>query len=290
MHYLETLKKGISTVNKNYQLLFIQTGILIIAFFLFLLVVGTPVIIIFTKAGFELPEEGFKELLKMLLKEGLQGYLSLVLTIILSLLIYILIASLIFIYAVAGTSGVLMSYIAGNEGYSWSLFHSYGKRFFKKFLLLSLVGLFTLILLSFIAGLISGLIKAPTIPYSNFFKEFFSNFLNLLSILLSLGMVILFMATFTYAAGILLLKEPATGVFGALKEALNFIIKKPESIVFYGILSFGAIIVTIFFGILGTIFKGFGGFILYQLLLSIVQIYINLSVISCAFVYLKESL
>lgn len=289
MNYRDTIKKGIETVNKNYQLIFIQTGILIIAFFLFLLIVGTPVIIIFTKAGIELPEEGLKGFLKIILKEGIQSYLSLVIILILSLLIYILFTSLIFIYAVAGTSGVLMSYIRGNEGYSWSLFHGYGKRFFKKFLLLLIIGLFTLILLSFTAGLISGLTKAPIIPYSDFIKEFFSNFLNLLSILLSFGMVIFFMATFTYAAGILLLKE-STGVFGALKESLNFIIKRADSFVFYTLLSLGAIIIIIFFGMLGTIFKGYGGFVLYQLLLSILQIYINLSVISCAFVYLKDSL
>ncbi|MCX7793025.1 MAG: hypothetical protein N2257_01255 [Thermodesulfovibrionales bacterium] len=293
MNYREAIKRGITTVNTNYKLLFIQTGILVIAFLLFLLVVGTPVIIVFAKSGLDLPEEGFKDILKNILKVGLRDYLTLIITIMLSLLIYLVIASVIFIYTLAGTSGVLMSYIAKKEVYSWVLFHSYGKRFFKKFLLLSITGLITLMVLSFVAGIISGLTKSAAPVSEDFIKEFFTNFFYLLSILLSLGMVILFMAIFTYAAGILLLNESITssvkGVFEALKGALKFIIRKPESLVFYSILSIAAIILTMIFGIIGTSFKGPGGFVLYQLLLSIVQIYINLSVISCAFVYLKES-
>lgn len=298
MTYREAIKNGIKAVNKNHQLLLIQTGALILAFFLFILIVGVPAIIIFTKAGFELPEEGFRDFLKSILNQGFKTYLSIFITIMLSLLIYILIASFIVIYSIAGSSGILMSYITGKGGYSWGLFHTYGKRFFKRFLFLSLAGLVSLLLLSFIAGLLSGLTKA--VPVSslideNFLKDFITNFFNLLSVFLSLGMVIFFMAIFTYAAGLLLLKEPssrtsASAVLEVLKEAWVFIIKKPESLLFYGLLSLGAIMLTLFFGIIGTIFKGPGGFILYQLTLSVIQIYINLSVISCAFVYLKESL
>lgn len=284
MRYRDALKQGIDRINKNYQLLFVQIGALIIAFSLFILVVGVPLIIIFTKTGIEFPENGFKGLIEMIFKGGLSTYLSIIVTVILSLFIYIIIASIIFIYAIAGTSGVIMYSISGRENYSWRLFTSLGKGLFKRFLLLSISGLLMLIMISFLAGLFSGLTKVATSISGDLLRDFLRNFLNLLSILLSFGAVIFFMAIFTYAAGFIILKEEKT--FVALKDSFNFIMSKPDALVFYSLLSIGAIILTISFGFLGTSFKSLSGLALYQLILSIIQIYINLSILSSAFVYL----
>ncbi len=285
MRYREALKQGIDSINKNYQLLFVQIGALILAFFLFILIVGVPLIIVFTKTGIEFPENGFKGLIELIFKEGeLSAYLTIVITVILSLFIYIIIASIIFIYAIAGTSGVIMYFISGRENYSWRLFTSLGKGLFKRFLLLSISGLLMLIMISFLAGLFSGLTKVATSISGELLRDFLRNFLNLLSILLSLGAVIFSMAIFTYAAGFMILKEEKT--ISALKDSFNFVMGKPDALVFYSLLSIGAIILTISFGLLGTFFKSLSSLALYQLILSIIQIYINLSILSSAFVYL----
>ncbi|MFN3739385.1 MAG: hypothetical protein ACK4TF_01770 [Thermodesulfovibrionales bacterium] len=287
MRYRDALKQGIDRINKNYQLLFVQIGALIITFFLFILVVGVPLIIVFTKTGIEFPENGFKGLTELIFKEGgLSAYLSIVITVILSLSLYIIIASTIFIYAIAGTSGVIMYSISGRENYSWRLFTGLGRKLFKRFLLLSILGLLMLIMISFLAGLFSGLTKVGTSISGGLLRDFLRNFLNLLSILISLGAVIFFMAIFTYAAGFMILKEEKT--LAALKDSFDFVIGRPDALVFYSLLSIGAIILTISFGFLGTFFKSLSGLALYQLILSIIQIYINLSVLSSAFVYLYD--
>ncbi len=286
MRYRDALKQGIERVNKNYQLLFVQTGALIIAFFLFILIVGVPLIIVFTKTGIELPENGLKGLIELIFNKGLSTYISIVITVIAGLLIYIVIASIIFIYTLAGTSGVIMHSISGRGDYSWRLFTSLGKGLFKRFLQLSILGLLMLILLSFLAGLFSGLTQVTSIS-GDLLRDFLRNFLNLLSILLSLGAVIFFMAIFTYAAGFMILKEEKT--IGALKDSLNFVTGKPDALIFYTFLSIGAIILTISLGFLGSLFKSLSGLGLYELILSIIQIYINLSVLSSAFVYLYDS-
>ncbi len=287
MEYSLAIKEGFRKVNKNYQLLLIQTGVLILAFFLFFVIVGIPIIVAFSKIGLELPEAGLKELIGLILQKGLSGYKTIIITVAGSLLIYLVLSSLLFIYTIAATCGMLMGAIKSNESFSWGLFRHYGKTLFPGFLRLSLAGILIFIIISFIAGLVGGFTKGLSggAGGDNFIKDFFDNLLNLISVLFTFSAIIIFMATFTYGAGFMILRKEKA--LQALKSSIKFIFfKNPGALLFYVLLSMGAIVVSLSFGLIGLVFKGVITFTLYQLVLSVIQIYINLLVLAGAFAYL----
>ncbi len=282
MGYIEVIKTGIQNLNRNYQLLVIHMGTFILTFILFLLIVGIPLVIAFTKIGLELPENGLKGLIEIIIN-NLSIYKNFVLTIIISLLSYIFLSSMLFVYIIAGTCGVLMSSLKSGVAFSWGLFTQQGKELFGNFLRLSIVGILLFILISFFAGLIGGITKILSPGQRDFLENFYTNLLNLISIVLTLLVIILFMATLTYGAGIMSIKRK--GALKSLKSSVIFIFKNPDALLFFVILSLTAIVLTIATGLVSILLKG-SSFVLYQLILSFVQIYVNLAIISSSFAYL----
>jgi len=284
MGYINIIKTGIQTLNRNYQLLVIQMGAFILAFILFLLIVGIPLVIAFTKIGLELPDNGLAGLLEIILN-NLSVYKTFVLTIMTSLLTYLLISSLLFVYIIAGTCGVLMNSLKGGETFSWGHFTHQGKELFGSFLRLSIVGILLFLLISFFAGLIGGITKVLSPGQGDFLENFYTNLLNLIPIVFTLLAIILFMATLTYGAGIMSIERQ--GALKSLKSSVIFIFKNPDALLFFVILSLTAIVLTITTGLVSLLLKGFS-FVLYQLILSFVQIYVNLAIISSSFAYLTK--
>jgi hypothetical protein len=284
MRYLEFIKTGIQTLNRNYQLLVIQMGALVLAFILFIIIVGIPLIIAFSKIGLELPEKGLTELFEILIN-NFSLYKTFALSIAISLFSYLLISLFLFVYIIAGTCGVLMDSLKGGETFSWRHFTHQGKELFGSFLSLSIVGILLFLLISFFAGLIGGITKVLSPGQGDFLENFYTNLLNLISILFTLSIIILFMATLTYGAGIMSIERQ--GALKSLKSSVIFIFKNPDALLFFVILSLTAIILTITTGLVSLLFKGFS-FVVYQLILSLVQIYVNLAIISSSFAYLTK--
>jgi len=284
MGYINVIKTGVQNLNRNYQLLVIHMGTLILAFILFLLIVGIPLVIAFTKIGLELPEKGLTGLIEIIIN-NLSVYKTFVLTIITSLLTYLLISSLLFVYIIAGTCGVLMDSLKDEGSFSWKNFTHRGKELFGSFLRLSIVGILLFLLISFFAGLIGGITKVLLPARGGFLENFYTNLLNLIPIVFTLLATILFMATLTYGAGIMSIKRQ--GALKSLKGSVIFIFKNPDALFFFVILSLTGIVLTTTTGLLSLLLKGFS-FVLFQLILSFVQIYVNLAIISSSFAYLTK--
>ncbi len=70
MKFLEIIREGLQEVNKNYQLIILHTLLLIVAFLLFFFIVGVPLIIVVTKMGLELPENGLSGLVEFFPERG----------------------------------------------------------------------------------------------------------------------------------------------------------------------------------------------------------------------------
>jgi len=284
MRYLEFIKTGIQTLNRNYQLLIIQMGALVLAFILFIIIVGIPLIIAFSKIGLELPEKGLTELFEILIN-NFSLYKTFALTIAISLFSYLLISLFLFVYIIAGTCGVLMNSLKVGETFSWRHFTHRGKELFGSFLRLSIFGILLFLIISFFAGLIGGITKVLSPGQGDFLENFYTNLLNLISIIFTLSIIVLFMATLTYGAGIMSIERQ--GALKSLKGSLIFIFKNPDALLFFVILSLTAIALTITTGLASLLFKGFS-FVVYQLILSFVQIYVNLAIISSSFAYLTK--
>jgi len=284
MGYINVIKTGVQNLNRNYQLLVIHMGTLILAFILFLLIVGIPLVIAFTKIGLELPEKGLTGLIEIIIN-NLSVYKTFVLTIITSLLTYLLISSLLFVYIIAGTCGVLTDSLKDGGSFSWKNFTHRGKELFGGFLRLSIVGILLFLLISFFAGLIGGITKVLLPARGGFLENFYTNLLNLIPIVFTLLATILFMATLTYGAGIMSIKRQ--GALKSLKGSVIFIFKNPDALFFFVILSLTGIVLTTTTGLLSLLLKGFS-FVLFQLILSFVQIYVNLAIISSSFAYLTK--
>lgn len=284
MDYIKIIKRGLQNLNRNYQLLFIQMATLILAFILFLLMVGIPMVIVFTNMGLELPKKGLSGLIEIII-QNLSFYKTFVLILIMSILTYLLVSSLLFVYMMAGTCGILMNSIKNGEAFSWKHFTEQGKGLFGSFLRIFIVGTLLFLFISFFAGLISGITKVLLPEKRDFLGNFYTNLLNLLLLVFTLLLIILFMATLTYGAGILIIKRQ--GALNSLKDSLNFILKKPEALFFFFIITLTGIILTVLTGSISLLLKGFS-FVLYQLILSFVQIYINLAIISSSFAYLTK--
>lgn len=288
MNFWKNIKEGIKTLNRNYQLLIIHGGLLFLAFFLFVIIVGVPLIIVATKTGLDISRNHLNSVLESILKEDFSAYKYLILTLLLSLLIYVLTIGSLFIYTLGGTAGIIIRAVSGKGDYQWRSFAEYGKGLFRRLLGLGVLWVVLLIIISFLAGALGGIAKVMTTYKDNFFKDFLINLFNLTAIVFSFGMVILFMAVFTYGIGFIILKN--TGPISALKESINFISRLPISMLYYLLLILGAIGIMFFSGMIGLLFKGPLSMVFYQLVFSMVQIYLNLAILSCAFSFMKEQI
>ncbi len=278
MNYWSILREGIRTVNRNFSLVIIQTGLFLFAFILFILIVGLPLIMAFYRTGIEISEFDIKRLLEMITDNRmLKGYLFYIALILLSFFIYIAISWLLVVFNFSGVFGSLKRMIIDSENFSISLFIKSARRYFRRFLKLSIIGASMMLLLFFLLGIVSGISKTM-VAGDSFIKEFILNFIRLLISLLSFFFLIFFMALFTYAGIKVVMEEKS--IRGILKESFNLLIHQPSALIFYGILQIGFIILMIIAGIPSTLVKSFSGFLIHQFILSILQIYFNTIIIT----------
>ncbi len=277
MNYWTILREGMRTVNRNFSLVLIQTGLFLFTFILFILIVGLPLIMAFYKIGIEISEFDIKKFLEMITDDRmLAGYVFYLVILLLFLIIYIAISWLLVVFNFSGVFGSLKRMIIDSEDFSLSLFIRSAREFFLRFLKLSIIGAFMMLLLFFLLGVVSGISKTM-VAGDSFIKEFIINFIRLLISLLSFFFLIFFMAFFTYAGIKAVIEEKS--IRAILKESFNLLIHQPSALIFYGILQIGFIILLIIAGIPSTLLKSFSGFLVHQFILSMLQIYFNTIII-----------
>ncbi|GER93304.1 hypothetical protein A45J_1041 [hot springs metagenome] len=295
MSYIATIKEGIQTVHKNYQLVIIQFASMLLSCIGFFTIVGIPIAIAFIMFGLDLTEilrikdivSAFKGSAELLNK-----YFAMAIVIILSLLIYVAFIIALWIFTISGTIGVLRdSIIDADFKFKLKTFLREGRNFFSPvFFFSAMIGI-AFIFLAFMLGLLGGgtsaiieMAKAQEATLALFLGVFFS------LIILSVGIFLIIVTLSITTYGIAHLSFQRSNTIETIKNTVRYIYSRPSSMGFYAILLIGYMVVGFLVILIGSPFTLIPiiGPILslpYQLVTYVIQGYVSLVMLSSIFHY-----
>lgn len=295
MNYTEAIKDGFKVVNRNWQLVLIQTGLMLASLLGFLIFVGLPLAIAFIIFGIDLTAlSRMNDVFQILNKpsELIARYLWLVIIILASVLIYITLLLALGIFVFGGAIGVMGRAIKdSSEVFHLKTFLSEGRRlFFPLIGFTALIGLI-FIVLAFVIGIFGGTIAAIV----SLAKEhgaalglFLGIFFSLLLFVVGLVFILATLAVTIYGAASLSMK--GLGAVKAIREAVRYLYKHVGAFYLYGMVFGGYVFLSFiilllgyplgFIPIIGPLLT-FG----YQFTVSIVQSYLGLAMIAVIFKY-----
>jgi hypothetical protein len=295
MSYISTIKEGIHTVHKNWQLILIQFASMLLSCISFFTIVGIPIAIAFIMFGLDLTEilrlkdlvSAFKGSVELLGK-----YFAMAIVIILSLIIYLAFIVVLWIFTISGTIGVLKNSIL-NTGYRFNLraFFAEGRGFFFPVFFFSAIIALIFITLTFILGLLGGgastiieMAKTREATLALFLGVFFS------LIILSIGVFLIIVTLSVAIYGIAHLAFNKSRAWETIKETARYLYSMPSSIGFYAFLLIGYMIVGFLVILIGspfTLIPVIGPILSlpYQLITYVIQGYVSLIMLSSIFRY-----
>ena len=251
---LECIKEGFNLANKNLQLVFIRIAVTIINLVSFFISLGIPVLFAIIYMGFDLAHA--KDLLPFLAENPgkfVSRYMGLVFLVGSSFVFYLTFVSILFLYSLGGTLGVLRT-SAVNIQYKFSLssfFKESNRNFGRLFWLISLVSFGATVL--FVAFTVSGVLIAAIIQVlagggGGILELFFSSFIMVSVIILS---IIFFSACLIFTGYSMVVSVMnGNGSMDCIKKTFDFLKQKPEAFLFYFILFAGSIIANSLFFVL----------------------------------------
>lgn len=300
MKYIEAIKNGFKTVNKNWQLVLIQIGMLFVSIISFFVIVVIPLGIPFIIFGIDLTEfTDIADVFRILKSPSntFSKYIILILLLTISLILYILFTIMLGLYVLGGSIGVIGRTLQENlNHFSFKNFTHEAKSLFLKLLgftsVIGLIFIVTAFFLSIIAGSIAAIISYAKEQDSTL-ALFFGTFFSLIFGILSIVMIIFILAITIYGFAALYFKK--TGTFRSIKEAVNFLLKHPNGFWLYTVLFLGYLIILFVLGFLSypfTLIPIIGTIISfpYQFLYYALQTYLSLVVIATvlSYYYSKE--
>ncbi|MBI5188357.1 MAG: hypothetical protein HZA07_04715 [Nitrospirae bacterium] len=295
MTYIEAIKDGFKVVHRNWQLVLVQLGMVIVSCIGFFIIVGIPLAVAFIIFGIDLTGlTEIKDIFRVLKgpSEIISRYFGLVLIVIVSFLLYILIAVTFGIYVFGGSVGVIGRALR-EKSLKFSMhtfFHEARKLFTHMLGFTAIIGII-LIAAAFVLGVLGGGIAAIV----SFAKSqdstlalFLGMFFSLILILIALSLIISILTVTLYGIAVLFFKN--TGPMKSIEEAVRYLFRHPDAFWLYSILFAGYIIASFLFILLSYSFKMIPviGVILslpYQLFSYIFQSYLSLVVIAITFAY-----
>jgi hypothetical protein len=300
MRYIEAIKDGFGLINRNWQLVLIQVGMVFASILGFFIVVGIPLAIAFIIFGVDLTGiADLRDIFGMLRgpSDILSRYLSFILIIIASILLYVLAVTVLGMYLFGGSVGIIgMSIKEKTLKFSMRRFTGEAKRLFLRLLAFtSVIGLI-FIFAAFCLGLLGGGIAA-IVSYArsqdSTLALFFVTFFSLIVIILSLSFILGSLSVTLY--GIAALYFKGSGAFRSIKDAVRFLIKYPDGFWLYAVLFVCYLLASFLLGLLNYPFTliPFLGTILsfpYQFFSYVVQTYLGLVIIAViqSYYYSKE--
>jgi hypothetical protein len=295
MTYIEAIKDGFRLVQRNWQLVLVQVGMVIVSTVGFFIIVGIPLAIAFIIFGIDLTGlADIKDIFRILKEPSgiISRYLGLLFIVIASFLLYIIMVSMLGIYVFGGSIGVIGRALRDRTSkFRMHTFFAEAKRLFLRVLGFTAVIGIILIAAAFVLGVLGGGIKtlvslaqSQDSTLALFLGTFFSLILIIIAFILILGIL----STALYGVASLFFKD--TGPLKSFVEAINYLGKNPLAFWLYAIL-FGGYILASFLVILlsysltlipiiGTILS-----FPYQLISYVFQTYLGLAIIAIVFTY-----
>jgi hypothetical protein len=295
MSYLSTIKEGIRTVHKNWQLILIQFASMLLSCIGFFTIVGMPIAIAFIMFGLDLTEIlRLKDLVSALKgsAELLSKYFAMAIVVMLSLLLYLAFIIVLWIFTISGTIGVLKNNII-DAPYRFNLkaFFAEGRNFFFPVFFFSTIIGIAFITLAFMLGLLGGststiieMARSREATLALFLGVFFS------LVILSVGVFLIILTLSITTYGIAHLAFHRSRAWETIKETAKYIYSMPSSIGFYVVLLLGYMMVGFLVILIGSPFTLIPiiGPILslpYQLITYVIQGYVSLVMLSSIFHY-----
>jgi hypothetical protein len=300
MKYIEAIKDGFTLINKNWQLVLIQVGMVFMSSIGFFIIVGIPLAIAFIIFGIDLTSlTDTKDIFRLLRgpSDIISKYLGLILIVIASFILYILVVAVLGIYLFGGSIGIIGRSIEDKTlKFNIRVFLDQAKRLFLRLLgFTSVIGLI-FIVAAFFLGLLGGGIAAivsfaqsKDSTLALFFSTFFALILLIIAFMLILG--ILSLTLYGFAS----LFFKGTGAFKSINEAARFLVKYPNGFWLYAVIFTGYLLASFLLILVGypfTLIPVVGTILSfpYQLISYAFQTYLGLVIIAItlSYYYSKE--
>ena len=298
MTFTDAVKSGFRLVNRNWQLVVVQAGMMLANCLGFFVIVGIPLLIAFVFFGLDLTGIAQTRDIMGLLShpsELISKYMGLVLLVVVSFLLYLLIVSTVGLFVFAGSIGsVGHAVLEPSLKFSMKLFFAEAKKVFFPLMWFSLVMGLIFIAITFCLGLLGGGVaaivqsaKSQDSTLALFLGIFFSLVLALFGIVMILGAI----AITVYGIAVLFFK--AEGAVRSCRKAAVFLWKRQSAFWLYVLLFFAYVIasfILMLFTYPFNLIPIIGTIISFPLQLAsyMLQSYIGLAIIATVFIYYYE--
>ncbi|MCX5717427.1 MAG: hypothetical protein NTW44_03780 [Nitrospirae bacterium] len=295
MIYSNVIKNGFRLVNKNWQLVLIQIGMILVNCIGFFVFVGIPLAVAFVIFGLDLTEmTDLKNLLGTMkdASEIITKYLGLIIVLAVSFVVYLLVAASIGLYVFGGSAGMIGRAVRDStDRFNMNTFFSEGKRLFWPMVgFTAIIGIIFLgvafILGVFVGGI--GVIISIVKGYETTLAVVLGIFLSLLLFCIGLALIISSIALTLYGTAAIVLK--GTGPWQAIKDTIKYLYRNPATLWLYCLAFGGYFLVTFLLVLLGAPFSlipliGAIIAIPYQLFSYAIQSYLGLVIVAVIFIY-----
>jgi len=299
MIYTDAVKSGFRLVNRNWQLVVVQAGMMLANCLGFFVIVGIPLFIAFVVFGLDLTGLAqTRDIMGLLSRPSdlITKYMGLVLIVVVCFLLYLLIVSTVGLFVFAGSIGSVGHVVLDpSRKFSMKLFFAEAKKVFFPLMWFCLVMGLVFIVITFCLGLLGGGVAAivqSAKGHDSTLALFLGIFFSLVLALLGIGLILVAIAVTVYGLAVLFFKNE--GAVRSCKDAALFLWKRPSAFWLYVMLFFAYVIASFILmlftypfnliPIIGTIIS-----FPIQLVSYVVQSYIGLAIIATVFIYYYEA-
>lgn len=246
--FTEFIKEGLRLTHRNSQLVYIRAALTLINIVGFIVIVGVPALAVAGRIGMDI--SNVTGLFYTLLKDPfsiLSKYLVLLLVIFAAFMIYLIFSSLLHLYVLGGTLGVLNNSTADTRyGFSFSsFFRESGKHFFPLMWLISItsIGFFFVLAMLLIFSIAGFGVMDTVIGAGTFIKDFISSFISISVIVFS---IIISFASFVFVVYSMAVSvAEGSGAMNTIRKTYSFLRDNPSAFIFYIMLLIGIFIVNL---------------------------------------------
>ncbi|GAB4541733.1 MAG: hypothetical protein Fur0020_11190 [Thermodesulfovibrionia bacterium] len=253
---VEPIKDGFRFTHKNWQLILIHVVVAFINIITFFLFVGVPLFIVITYLGFDITH--LDDIIPSFIDNPLKfitRYMGLVFFIITALILYLTIVSILYIYILGGTLGILKDSIMNvTTVFHLNSFFKEAKRYFLNlfwlafFLILAIMSLLVIIVI--FGGITIMVLQGLDIRYPSI-QMFFNYFITLFIVVFSL--IILYIAiVFSLFSFVISVTEDKR-VMESIRHTYAFLRDNPLAFLYYFILIIGISLINLVALLLGVI-------------------------------------
>lgn len=234
MTYGKTIKRGVQIINRNWQLVLIQLGVVFTSSIGFFIIVGIPLAVAFIIFGVDLTGiADFDDIITMLKgpSEILSKYFGLILVIIASFLMYLILVTLLGIYAFGGSIGIVAKSIRDESSrFHIKTFFEEARRHFVRLLVFtSFVGVI-FIVTAFVFGILGGGFAA-LVSYAksedSTLALFFGTFFSVVMIAVAAFVILCILSISLYGIACLTFNE--IGPLASARAAGRFLLEHPQA-------------------------------------------------------------